>query len=92
MGKRTVILMVGLVLLLGCAGSAKKMNNLQVGMTRADVIEALGPPDSTSANLYVEYLKYGACAEGLFSTPYYVRLQDGIVTAYGRYGDFGLGY
>ncbi|MFZ0242645.1 MAG: hypothetical protein WAL90_13445 [Desulfobacterales bacterium] len=92
MGKRTVILIIGLVLLWGCAGSAKKMNNLQVGMTRADVIEALGPPDSTSANLYVEYLKYGFCSEGLISAPYYVKLQDGIVTAYGRYGDFGLGY
>lgn len=92
MVKRTVVLIVGLVLLLGCAGSAKKMNNLQVGMTRADVIDALGPPDSTSANLYVEYLKYGSCPAGLFSSQYYVKLQDGIVTAYGRYGDFGLGY
>jgi hypothetical protein len=30
--------------------------------------------------------------DGLFTAEYYVRLQEGKVNAYGRVGDFGLGY
>jgi len=52
----------------------------------------MGPPDSTSASRDIEFLKYRFTSEGLFTSEYYVKLQNGSVDAYGRSGDFGLGY
>jgi hypothetical protein len=68
------------------------MNKLRLGMSKTEVIEAMGQPDSTSASRDIEFLKYHFCSEGLFTSEYYVKLQSGRVDAYGRSGDFGLGY
>ena len=92
MVNRIMVLLVGLVLFFGCAGSSKNMNKLRLGMSKTEVIEAMGPPDSTSASRDIEFLKYRFYSEGLFTSEYYVKLQNGSVDAYGRSGDFGLGY
>ena len=92
MVNRIMVVLVGVVLFFGCAGSSKNMNKLHLGMSKAEVIEAMGHPDSTSANRDIEYLKYRFYSDGLFTSEYYVKLQDGKVDAYGRSGDFGLGY
>lgn len=92
MVNRIMVLVVGLVLFFGCAGSSKNMNKVRLGMSKTEVIEAMGQPDSTSASRDIEFLKYRFCSEGLFTSEYYVKLQSGRVDAYGRSGDFGLGY
>lgn len=92
MVNRIMVLLVGLVLFFGCAGSSKNMNKLRLGMSKTEVIEAMGQPNSTSASRDIEFLKYRFTSEGLFTSEYYVKLQNGSVDAYGRSGDFGLGY
>ncbi len=89
---RIVILLVATAFLFGCAASSKRMNKVNLGMSKAEVVEAIGNPKSTSANKDMEYLRYKFMTDGLFTADYYVRLQEGKVDAYGRIGDFGLGY
>lgn len=89
----TRIMAIGLaaLLLLGCA-SASKMNSVQLGMTKDQVISAIGNPSSTSEMGNIQYLKYQLCSDWIFTDRYYVRLTDGSVDAFGRVGDFNLGY
>jgi len=89
---RIVILLVATAFLFGCAASSKRMNKVNLGMSKAEVVEAIGNPKSTSANKDMEYLRYKFMTDGLFTADYYVRLQEDKVDAYGRIGDFGLGY
>ena len=87
---RIIVLLIAIAFLFGCAGLSPKMNNLKIGMTKQEVIEAIGVPDSTSASRNVEYLKYQICT-GIFSSDLYiVRLLDGKVDTYGQRGDFNL--
>jgi hypothetical protein len=85
-------MLLATLLICGCAASAQKMNKLQMGMTKAEVVEAMGPPQSTSAKPEVEYLKYRLSSGGMFADDYYVRLRNGKVDAFGTVGDFGIGY
>jgi hypothetical protein len=81
---------IGLVLLLmGCASA---MNAVKLGMTQDQVISAIGSPSSTSEMGNTQYLKYQLCSDWIFTDRYYVRLTDGQVDAFGRVGDFNLGY
>ena len=89
--KKFILAVMAMLLCLGCAASASKMNHLKLGMTRENVIEAMGQPSSTSEAEGVLYLKY-RLRDGYTSEDYYVRLIDGKVDAYGRFGEFSLGY
>jgi hypothetical protein len=90
--KRMLILFFLSILVLGCAGSAKKINNLNVGMTKAEVIEAMGEPNFTSAAKDVEILSYNLISNSLFSDTYYVRIKNGKVEQFGKQGSFGSYY
>ena len=78
--------------LLGCA-MAQRINDVQVGMTREEVISAIGKPTSISAKDGIKYLNYrfsetiDHAIQGV-TIPYYVRLINGRVDSYGRAGDF----
>jgi len=85
---RIVLISLSVIFLLGCAGSAKKMNKLKVGMTKQEVIEAIGQPNSSSAIRNQEYLRYRLNPGGLSPNEYYVQLLDGKVVAYGKRGDY----
>jgi hypothetical protein len=89
---RAIVAMSALFLLAGCAGSAEKMNDLQLGMNQLAVVQVMGDPHSTSETDDVMYMRYYLSGSGLFADEYFVRLTDGTVDAYGRRGDFGLGY
>ena len=71
------------------------MNRISVGMTKADVIAAMGDPDSTAApGAGVEYMRYSLTESSIeayngITAPYFVELVNGRVAAYGRVGDFG---
>jgi hypothetical protein len=86
---RVVGLVLAAALLLGCAS---RMNDVKLDMTRDQVISAVGTPSSTSAMGNTEFLKYQLCSDWIFTDRYYVRLTDGKVDAFGRVGDFNLGY
>lgn len=87
---RIIVVLLLVAFLFSCAASHQKMNNLKIGMTKQEVIEAIGVPDRTSASGNVEYLKY-RIDTGIFSSDLYlVRLLDGKVDAYGQRGDFNL--
>ena len=80
-----------LLLLMRCA-IAGNLNAVQLGMTKDQVVSAIGSPSSTSEMDNTQYLKYQLCSDWIFTDRYYVRLTDGKVDAYGRVGDFNLGY
>lgn len=80
------------LLLAGCATSGK-INRVQLGMTKQQVIQTMGQPVSVSAQAGSEYLNYklSETSDDAFvgvTTPYYVRLINGKVDSFGRTGDF----
>ena len=89
---RLLVLLLAAALMIGCAASAKKMNEVQLGMTEEQVIAAIGEPNSTSSTKGEVLMKYRFRSSGLWTTTYYVRLHNGKVDAFGQVGDFGLGY
>jgi len=90
--KYMIITLLGVAIVFGCAASPQKLNELRLGMSKTEVIDTMGNPVSTSARDEVEYLKYRFRSDGWFTSEYYVKLQNGKVDAFGRAGDFGLGY
>lgn len=92
MRSRLCLVLILMALIVGCATS-HKINKIGIGMTKQQVIEVLGPPVSTSATSGVKYLNYRFSETGDhafygITTPYFVRIVDGMVEAYGRLGDF----
>jgi len=90
--KRMLILLFLSILVLGCAGSAKKINNLNIGMTKAEVIEVMGEPNFTSAANDVEILSYELISNSLFSDMYHVSIKNGKVERFGKQGSFASYY
>ena len=84
-------LFVSSLLLIGCSGLSQQINSISIGMTKREVIEAMGAPVSSSAQNGVEYLNY-LLYEDVWTqthgTHYFVRLIGGKVESYGRTGDF----
>ena len=89
---RILLLLLAGALMLGCAASAQNMNRLELGMTEQDVVDTIGKPNSTSSIQGEVLLKYRFRTSGLWTSTFFVRLQDGKVNAFGQVGDFGLGY
>jgi hypothetical protein len=79
------------LLVMGCAG-AGKLNSVRLGMTRDEVVAVAGEPSSTSQMGNEEFLKYQLMSDWIFTDRYYVRLMNGRVDAFGRVGDFNLGF
>ena len=81
-------------LFFGCTGTTAKLNKVSLGMSKTEVIKAVGSPDSVSAQGDVEYLTYyWATPKQIFADEntlpeYFIRLVDGKVEAYGKIGDF----
>lgn len=73
-------------LLTGCV-TAKKINNIEIGMSRESVIKILGNPINTTADRESIYLNYGLTeSPGGPPTPYQIRIVNGKVDSYGRAG------
>ena len=83
--------LVGLSLA-GCGTSSKKLNLLQPGMGKAQVVKILGRPAHTSAQGDTEFLGYNLNHAGMGERrEFAVKLVDGKVEAFGEKGDFGSG-
>lgn len=90
--KNFFIIIFIILLINGCA-TAYKISKVNIGMTKQEVIEKMGPPASVSAQGNIEYLNYAFSetddqAFYGITRPYYVRLVNGHVESYGRTGDF----
>jgi len=85
--KKNSFLLFSLIFLAACTTSSSRLNNVSVGMARDEVIQKLGKPASTSASKDVEFLNY-VFFNGLREQPYYVRLREGKVDAFGKVGDY----
>jgi hypothetical protein len=66
------------------------MNDITIGMTREDIIQLLGQPNSTSAMNSTIYLNYKLRTPYVSGhiPQYFVRLIDGKVESFGKMGDF----
>jgi|GEM_PF-1024481 len=87
-----VLVLVSLFLT-SCAGPAPDFSRINVGMAKAEVITRLGRPDSISANGQSEKLVYGKWDDSpvdgrIGGGRYYVNLDKGHVSGYGKVGDF----
>jgi hypothetical protein len=95
---KTFIGVLAVFLVTCCATSSNRLNNLSVGMSKAEVVQILGTPESTSATRGVEFLTYSlreriarpdeASVPVSILGKYFVKLVDGTVESYGRLGDF----
>lgn len=86
---KTLITVLSLAVLLftGCKTGwikPKKMNQLSLGMTKAEVVKFLGEPHSTEAGSGVEKLWYLHDEGSWKHQPYFVDFKDGKLAAYGR--------
>lgn len=81
MKTQTVIIAIAVaVLLTGCASTEKRINEISLGMNKAQVIRVLGQPKSTRASAGVEYLLYDLKES--------TNVGECVATAYGEIGDF----
>lgn len=80
---------IALFSLSACA-TASVINKISLGMTKPEVLKVMGNPVSVSAHGDTEYLNYRLKETDAydFRWPYFVRLVNGKVDAYGRTGDF----
>jgi len=87
------IICVVVLLVIGCA-SYPGTGSLWVGMTRAQALRAMGPPESVSAQGGFEYLNYTLPVRGggyVVGRPYSIRLVDNTVESFGYSGQFTAG-
>lgn len=87
---RNFILMISLAIWLAGCATAHKINKVQTGMTKSEVIKVMGSPVSITEKGGSEYLNYSLSetddqAYYGITRPYYVRLINGRVDSYGRY-------
>ena len=90
--KRILIVLLLCGLVAGCAGSASRINDLKIGMTKADVVAVMGEPDFTSGSKDIEILSYKLKSGSLFTETYFVRIKGGRVDRFGQQGSFGSFY
>jgi len=90
-----MLIIVVSVALTGCLSpTAGKINNISVGMSKKEVIETMGNPNSSAApGGGVELLRYTLSENSDqqlmgYGNEYFVRLVNGRVESYGRMGDF----
>lgn len=84
--KKIIIMVVCALGLSGCVSS--KLNQLETGMRKKEVIEIMGNPYKTSAHNNYEYMSYHLYNPDLSYSDYFVRLVNGKVDSYGLVGDF----
>jgi len=82
----TAMALVVLASLAGCVSSADKLDRVQTGMSRSEVLALLGPPDGLCNRGEVEYLTYYITSKSAGGEqPYMIRLVDRQVDAVGRF-------
>ncbi len=81
--RRWILLIVIAALVSGCAPWIG-MHNIQLGMSKPEVLQQMGKPNNSSGSGSEEYLWY--IPVNRFWERYYVHLVNGKVEAYGQLG------
>lgn len=82
--------LVAVGLFAGCAASSARLNRINPGMTRDEVVAALGRPHAVAAVGDVEYLTYNLLNKGVGDMKEYaVKVVAGRVQSFGEKSDFG---
>ena len=81
------------MVLAGCISNSSKLNKVALGMTKQEVIKAMGSPSNTRASAGVEYLVYRLCLQRSLGQCYnvaefFVQIEENRVIQYGKVGDF----
>ena len=85
--KPLLIAIIGVLFLAGCA-TTYRMDRVSVGMTKEQVVAAVGRPDSSaSSGNGVEYIRYDLEAHTGGIATYFVKLVNGKVDSYGPEDD-----
>lgn len=82
---RKAILLTGLILLLGGCSPWIGMHKIELGMSKAEVMQQMGKPNNASGSGNEEYLWY--IPANRFWERYYVHIVNGKVDAYGQLGE-----
>jgi outer membrane protein assembly factor BamE (lipoprotein component of BamABCDE complex) len=85
--KLVAILFTVCAFITGCGTSATRLNDISVGMPKAEVIRILGTPESVRAQNGQEVLIYtlsNSWNSPVWNENYYVQLQNGRVVSYGK--------
>ncbi len=92
--RRITIILPFIFFLTACAAPRSTTNNLEIGMTRAEVRAIMGEPDSSAAvkgqgecSYYSMWRDFWNRRPGDYSDRYYACFQSGKLVAYGRAGD-----
>jgi len=81
---RKLILLIVVVLLLAGCSPWIGMHNIELGMSKAEVMQLMGKPSNSSGSGNEEYLWY--IPANRFWERYYVHIVNGKVEAYGQLG------
>ena len=81
---RKAMLLIGLILLLGGCSPWIGMHKIELGMSKAEVMQQMGKPSNASGSGNEEYLWY--IPANRFWERYYVHIVNGKVEAYGQLG------
>ena len=81
--RKLLVLIVFAMIVSGCAPWIG-MHNIELGMTKAEVMQQMGKPSNASGNGNEEYLWY--IPANRFWERYYVHLVNGKVESYGQLG------
>ena len=90
MPKRILVVCFILIFAIGCATSSKRLNSLEIGMTKANVLEILGEPIYTSAVNDVEILTYKLKSGLFFKKVYHIKIINDKVEQFGKQGSSGF--
>ena len=85
-----LVVCFAVIFVIGCATPSKRLNSLNIGMTKAEVIEILGEPDYTSAVDDVEILTYKLKSGMILTKVYHVKIMNGKVERFGKQGTAGF--
>lgn len=82
------VIIIASLMTTGCATtSAKRLNEISVGMTKSEVIQILGNPESVSGNGSQELFLYtlsNSFTNAEWNSTYAVQFVEGRVVRYGR--------
>lgn len=92
--KKTTILLTATIMLSACAAPRATTNELELGMSKAQVKALMGEPDSSAAikgqgdcYYYSMWRDFWNRRPGNYSDRYYACFNDKGLAAYGRVGD-----
>jgi len=92
--RKATILLTTILVLPACAAPRSTTNELELGMTKGQVKQLMGEPDSSAAikgqgdcYYYSMWRDFWNRKPGNYSDRYHVCFQNGEVVSYGRVGD-----